>query len=581
MTNRFHGEYAYVGPPGCGKTTKLSAMVRAIVEELGVSTSGDRSPVVVLSLTKTAANEVAGRGLPIPKEAVGTLHSHAYQALDRPKVVTPAHIAEFNKLHPSHSLGSDAKTSINDDQVIDPYSGGEQPGDAAFSEYLMLRARRVPKSDWPESVLEFADVWDEWKVATELYDFTDLIESVLNHEISHPMSPEVVVADETQDFSALEFDLVRMWGTQAGALILAGDPYQSLYSWRGAHPEALMSDAIPEDRRHVLSQSYRVPKLVQDLAMKVIEPLTKDDAAYKYAARVDEQGETVVGDVLPTAGTWRQPSDLVALAKDLAEQGRSVMITATCAHMLRPVVTCLRDRAVPFWNPWRPADGAWNPLHTAGTSMSSRIESMCRPIFDTQESESTLPGLDDEALWWSWGDVAKFAPILVASGVMQRGKKKAIEDLAKKDKNTRLAKFELGQVFERSFLDDVEAAFETGEISSVFEVFNPKIVTRFRRSFEFVASVIEVRGLDSVHAPKIHVGTIHSFKGAEADDVILIPDLANKAAAAWIEGQGESWESVLRTFYVGVTRARRRVWIARACGYAIPIDTMRVEKDEQ
>lgn len=577
-SKRLHGRYAYIGPPGCGKTTKLTKMVKAIVEDLGISPSGERSPVVVASLTKTAAQEVAGRGLPIPKQAIGTLHAHCYAALDRPKLVTPKDLADFNEKHPAFALGSTARDAIDEERIVDPYTGNENPGDEMMSEYMMLRARRVDRDAYPDHLIDFVETWEEWKTSIERFDFTDLIESVLTHGIEHPMRPEVIVADETQDFSALEFDLVRMWGDQAGTLILAGDPYQSLYSWRGAHPEALTGAEIPEDRRFVLSQSYRVPESVQRLAMRVIEPLTENDASYKYAPRVGDDGDVVKGAVHPTGGTWRQPSEVVSLACDLAAEGKSVMIAGTCAHMMHPIVKQLRTRAVAFANPWRPHDGSWNPLNTAGTSMSSRLVSLFRPMTEPREGDEGIPGIleDDGRMWWSWKDVDRFTKIMTTTGIIKHGMKAKIPELAKNG-NARLARFEMSEVFSSWFLDSIEHAFDTGKISSVLELVASRVSSRYRRSFDYVSSVMETRGVDSVIAPRVYVGTIHSFKGAEADEVILFPDLANKAAKAWLEGDGEAYDSILRAFYVGVTRARSRLWIARACGYAIPLDQMRSE----
>jgi superfamily I DNA/RNA helicase len=60
--------------------------------------------------------------------------------------------------------------------------------------------------------------------------------------------------------------------------------------------------------------------------------------------------------------------------------------------------------------------------------------------------------------------------------------------------------------------------------------------------------------------PRAIVGTIHSVKGGEADVVFLFPDLSRSAAKAY-DGQGSTRDSVIRLFYVGVTRAREAVYI--------------------
>ena len=62
--------------------------------------------------------------------------------------------------------------------------------------------------------------------------------------------------------------------------------------------------------------------------------------------------------------------------------------------------------------------------------------------------------------------------------------------------------------------------------------------------------------------PRIILGTIHSVKGGEADVVVLWPDLS--AAGALEYGRaGNSRDSVIRQFYVGMTRAREVLYIGQ------------------
>ena len=56
--------------------------------------------------------------------------------------------------------------------------------------------------------------------------------------------------------------LVRKWGHEAGASICVGDPWQALYTWRGAHVELFNDPSVPRSHRDVLSRSYRVPRRV-------------------------------------------------------------------------------------------------------------------------------------------------------------------------------------------------------------------------------------------------------------------------------------------------------------------------------
>jgi superfamily I DNA/RNA helicase len=58
------------------------------------------------------------------------------------------------------------------------------------------------------------------------------------------------------------------------------------------------------------------------------------------------------------------------------------------------------------------------------------------------------------------------------------------------------------------------------------------------------------------------VGTIHSVKGGEADVVFLFPDVSRAANTAY-QRFGPERDSVIRLFYVGVTRARKTLYICQ------------------
>src|SRR3990172_1476518 len=204
-----------IGPPGTGKTTFLSRQVR-LAYEAG-------HDVMVCSLTRTAAAEVAGRDLPLSKDAIGTLHSHAYRALGRGKIAIaddPDHLSEWNEAHPNIALS--AGRILDEDNSAPSF--GPTEADAAYADYNNQRAQLVRRGGWQVSTLAFAKAWEHWKHEQLLMDFTDLLEVALRDVDTAPGTPGVIFADEAQDFSALEMALLQKWGDAAGGLGVVGDP---------------------------------------------------------------------------------------------------------------------------------------------------------------------------------------------------------------------------------------------------------------------------------------------------------------------------------------------------------------------
>ena len=54
----------------------------------------------------------------------------------------------------------------------------------------------------------------------------------------------------------------------------------------------------------------------------------------------------------------------------------------------------------------------------------------------------------------------------------------------------------------------------------------------------------------------VHLSTIHGSKGRESDRVILINDMGKKSSNTYHSGDTAS---EIRVFYVGITRAKRRL----------------------
>jgi DNA helicase-2/ATP-dependent DNA helicase PcrA len=243
------------GPPGCGKTTYLSKQIERAAEKYG------RGNVLVTSFTRAAAIELAGRNLPIPEENVGTLHAHCFRALRRRRIAEGKY-QEWNSLHPGYRL---TPTDATVDQGATDFQD-TTVGDDLYRQMQLLRAEMIAPDLWPARVCRFADVWSEWKRCAHLSDFTDLLEDALRGLKIAPGAPSVIVVDEAQDLSRLQLALLRQWGRNAEYLLMAGDDDQTVYGFAGAAPEVLLEHQLAGFFETVLKQSYRVPRVIQQLS---------------------------------------------------------------------------------------------------------------------------------------------------------------------------------------------------------------------------------------------------------------------------------------------------------------------------
>ncbi|HXH13362.1 MAG TPA: UvrD-helicase domain-containing protein, partial [Alphaproteobacteria bacterium] len=188
--DELHGLYHVWGPPGTGKTTFLSKQVHRLVEDYGPDC------VMIASLTRTAAAEVAGRRLPIPRQAIGTLHAHCYRALNHP-TIAETKIDEWNAQAIENYRLSFEASGLDD--VVTEQVSGKQNGDILMQKYQVHRARMDPPSEWTPHVKLFAEAWEKWKYENGYFDFQDLITTCYTDIDVAPGDPQFIIIDEAQD----------------------------------------------------------------------------------------------------------------------------------------------------------------------------------------------------------------------------------------------------------------------------------------------------------------------------------------------------------------------------------------------
>jgi len=538
-------EYRILGPPGCGKTTNTARQVRRAVEKYG------ENSVLVTSFSRTAAAELAGRDLPIPASQVGTLHSHCYRALGHPEIAE-SRVQEWNQANPSMVITQQGKAERMDDGGDD--GTGSKDGDHLLGEMSRLRGLMMQRDFWPPAVRHFASKWEDYKSANELLDFTDLIEVCLRDTSMAPGAPSVLFADEAQDLTRMMAALVRRWGQWARHYVVVGDDDQCIFSFTGADPDVLIDPPIPKRNIIVLKQSYRVPVAVHAKAVRWIKAVRRRQEKEYFPRPFPGKVERLA------VGTWEHPGDpVLRLLEKHLNEGQSVMFLASCTYQLRPLIKMLRDRGWPFHNPYRRSNGAWNPIRVgkAGTA-ANRILALL----------AAHPDMGPDQRRWTRQDVAAWADWLKAEGIMKRGRKKSLHE---GDMQQLVTEQDLDQLFTVSALDELLATFD-GDRAALLEWWLRRLDSAVQARCEFPVAVAKIHGPEAlIEEPRIIVGTIHSVKGGEADVVVMWPDLSQAGAIEYGRA-GDSRDSVVRQFYVGMTRARDVLYIGqRATSQAVII----------
>lgn len=517
------------GPPGTGKSYQLATVwIPKAAQKYG------SEALVVCSLTRAAARVISSRveSLQIPDEQVGTLHRLLYHAYGKPTILESKHLKAWNEEAPFHWRLSSAVTARKYRlKEEDGTLKSDYPGDEIHTDVDLLRARMTPMDRWPTGHETFHQAWTVYKEEHAYTEFTDLVETALQEKMPCPGLPSVLFVDEAQDYSALEMALVDMWGETCEYYVLAGDPNQAIFTFRGANPTLMMRGAT---KVWPLKKSYRCPNSVVEFAEKLLAR-----AHVKYQVDYESTGEPgVVNDYVMV-------DDVVDYCKSLTNGYDSAMYLASCRFLL----PCkdLREYGVPYHNPYTARDDLLNPLGLRSRrGYANRLRALLSPRFP-----DLIGGAEQRP--WTWGELYLWTKHIKAKDVLTRGAKKTIYEHADVEEES---KHEISK-------EDYVTLFTTVDplvaktISWLLGWFGEHLLRSHCTGYEFALRVGQRDPTLLYEEPSLILGTIHSVKGGEADCVALSRDMSPAAYNRSIE-TGD-WDTAIRTAYVGATRAKTRL----------------------
>jgi len=537
--------------------------------------------VGLVSLTKAARSEARKRKVAVPSKNIGTLHSFCFKLLGGPKIADiPQNLKLWNEWvtkrgYSKFQLTDDTMTTNSDDLMTRPKGS---TGNKLYSRVQILRAKRTSSSFWSPPYKRWYTLWCQWKKENDFLDFADLIELCLENQIMPPSDLRILVLDECQDFSAVEWALCRMWATKLDTMIAAGDPDQCLYQWRGSDPKSFASHHIPPENVRILKQSWRIPRAVHEYATTFLLPRIQDREQVEYLPR-EEEGELRHLHM----GSWKHPESAIQHALRYYEADKTVMFLASCSYVLSPLIQCLKKLGLPFHNPWRKKRADWNPLASrrGASSASDRLLAFLTPFEESEAGTSN----DEDFLepftvdssgfdWakgefvdlvspkerpegkrntWTYNELRSWIELIRTEGVLQHGAKARIEKSRGNDEvqPETLMNWFITSELEQAIMPETRMGWLTNHL----------LASR-TKTLAYSLKVISRRGVKALReTPRIIVGTVHSVKGAEAQCVYVFPDLSPSAWQQWFVGKRSEKDEIIRVFYVAATRARESLII--------------------
>jgi DNA helicase-2/ATP-dependent DNA helicase PcrA len=489
-----------LGAPGCGKTTRLLAILE---DEMNMGVSPNR--VAYVSFTRKAVKEAQDRAaikfgfsyqdMPYYK----TVHSLCFQQLGATKrdVIGSVHLDEIAKL-----LGIQFTGAYDEDGTGMPTGGAD--GDAFLFLDNLARAREEnlqtvyheqdnPPFSWYQ-LKQFSDTLREYKRDTGLMDFTDMLSRYVESGI--PIDVDVAVIDEAQDLSRLQWRVIKKAFQNVKRVYVAGDDDQAIYTWSGADVATFLK---LQGTQEILNQSYRLPSLIHTLSQSLITGVNNRFAKV-FMPRSD------IGTV--QRHTYPDMVDLTAEGSWLF-LARNVYQTAAYEKFLR----------------------------------------LAGETFITKYGQSSVKQASYLAIR-TWERLRKGTPQLGAD-IKQMYDYLRVGHCLKRGAKSGLA------LVDDQYYTSLQLEADSG-LQLTHLPWHEALIGISLNEREYYLSVLRRHGTKALSThPRMHVSTIHGAKGGEADNVVLLTDMAKKS----YDGYRQQADPETRVFYVGVTRTKKALHI--------------------
>ena len=264
--------------PGSGKTTVITKRTEYLIKKCKV----DPEEILVITFSKAASKEMRERFHKLnPEErypvTFGTFHGIYYGILKWAYKMDAKNIfSEEEKYQLLCQIVEHLSLEMEDEKEFIQDIAGE---------ISVIKNNQLPIASYEslncDAVL-FRKIYEQYekeRKAKRKIDFDDMLVLTYQLFVNRPdvlrmwqKKYKYILVDEFQDVNQVQYDVIRMLAAPEHNLFIVGDDDQSIYQFRGARPDIMLSfpKEYPGATQYILDVNYRSSKAIVSGASRVI-----------------------------------------------------------------------------------------------------------------------------------------------------------------------------------------------------------------------------------------------------------------------------------------------------------------------
>ncbi len=343
---------------GTGKTRVLTAKIAYLVEK-GVLPH----QIFAATFTNKAAKEMRTRvesliNMPVNGLWIGTFHSMFTRILRRESthIGYNANFSIFDTNDQTSLIKKVLKNLDIDDRSMQPRQALGSISRYKNACITPQKLEATVKGFYEQELLRVYKAYQKALKEQQAMDFDDLLLNAVllflqNQEILEKYRNlfRYILVDEYQDTNAAQFLLIKLLSEMHGHIFAVGDDDQSIYGWRGAQIENILSfeREFPQTKVFKLEQNYRSTKSILDFANAAISE-NRYRASKQLWTDQAKGNEVTIVKYRDDRQEAENISEKIAAMTTGKIQGRDIAILFRTNAQSRPFEDALRKRKIAY-----------------------------------------------------------------------------------------------------------------------------------------------------------------------------------------------------------------------------------------